>query len=211
MLTCCGLPLSADVVAQARRVDISPLEYLPLYRDLHSLCDSLQRSFKPHGKTALVECALDVRRETFRAIKRRLSDAVCEAAESDEFGWPARKVSYAEVPEPQRRKFERAMRDLLRFQLEAESLWQEADGEDELDGLFAVEALVMGPVSVRFRYHFASDRPTNRLDRPEWAFTHVLDLLKDQESFVRDCLQPLIDRMGLKGVDARVRMLGRQS
>lgn len=186
------------------------MEALAPYRDLHTLVNSLQDKFKPHGKTALVGCAIDIRRETFRSIKRRLSDTVAEAAENEHFGWPAKRISYGDVPESQRRSFERAMRDLLRFQLESERLWRESGSDnadndgDELDGLFAIEALVAGPVGVRFRYHFASNRPTNRLDRPEWAFAHVLDLLNDQQAFVRDCLQPLIDRMGLKGVDARV-------
>lgn len=39
-------------------------------------------------------------------------------------------------------------------------------------------ALLLEPYLLRFRYHFDSDQPTNRLDRPEWYLQHVLQLIR---------------------------------
>lgn len=48
------------------------------------------------------------------------------------------------------------------------------------------------PLEMRFRYHFEGDRPTNRLDKPEYFLSHVLDLLGSYSAFVIDNVQPLL-------------------
>lgn len=80
------------------------------------------------------------------------------------------------------------------------------------------------PVALRFRFHFEGDRGTNRLDKvcfsrlrkfgapylcvlslqPEWAFSHVLDLIFEQRSFAEGYLQPLLARSGFGNVNATV-------
>jgi len=52
--------------------------------------------------------------------------------------------------------------------------------------------VIVAPLEARFRYHFATDRPTNRLDKPEYFLSHVLDLLSSHDDFVNESIQPLL-------------------
>lgn len=49
------------------------------------------------------------------------------------------------------------------------------------------------PLMASFRYHFYGDRPTNRLDKPEYFFSRILDLLDWHGAFMSDYLQPILD------------------
>lgn len=57
--------------------------------------------------------------------------------------------------------------------------------------LLALEVLVH-PLEQRFVYHFSGNRPTNRLDKPEYFLAHTSDLLTTYSDFVQDALQPLL-------------------
>ncbi|PKI85149.1 hypothetical protein MVES1_001291 [Malassezia vespertilionis] len=50
-------------------------------------------------------------------------------------------------------------------------------GSDSYVPLLAVKAF-MDPVLLRFRFHFDGDRSTNRLDKPEWFLSHMLQLIQ---------------------------------
>jgi hypothetical protein len=72
----------------------------------------------------------------------------------------------------------------------------------------AVSALVQ-PLILRFRYHFDGKRQTNRLDKPEWYFAHILNALHDHSSFIRHDVQSLLssssssqEEGGLSNIDA---------
>lgn len=54
-------------------------------------------------------------------------------------------------------------------------------------------AVMVGPLSQRFKYHFYGERPTNRLDKPEYFFSHALDLVSQFSSFMSNYLQPILD------------------
>jgi len=58
--------------------------------------------------------------------------------------------------------------------------------------LLPVEVMVQ-PLAARFRYHFYGERPTNRLDKPEYFLTHILDLLDRHHGFMTEVLGPIID------------------
>jgi hypothetical protein len=45
---------------------------------------------------------------------------------------------------------------------------------------------------MRFRYHFDGDKPTNRLDRPEYFLSHITTLLNDYSGFVVQHMQPIL-------------------
>lgn len=59
--------------------------------------------------------------------------------------------------------------------------------------LFPMEVLVQ-PLEMRFRYHFEGDKPTNRIDRPEYFLSHITTLLNDYSGFVNDHVQPVLLR-----------------
>jgi RAD50-interacting protein 1 len=59
--------------------------------------------------------------------------------------------------------------------------------------LLPLEVMVK-PLELRFRYHFLGDKPTNRLDKPEYFLSHVLDLLDTHNDFILDYMQPILDQ-----------------
>lgn len=63
--------------------------------------------------------------------------------------------------------------------------------------LLPLEVMVQ-PLAVRFRYHFYGEKPTNRLDKPEYFLNHVQDLLDRHSGFMTDMLGPILDERALK-------------
>lgn len=57
--------------------------------------------------------------------------------------------------------------------------------------LWAVDAL-LAPLLKRFRYHFEERRETNRRDKPEWMFGHVVGLLRLHWTFLSSLLPPVV-------------------
>ncbi|KAL5395970.1 hypothetical protein PMIN03_006989 [Paraphaeosphaeria minitans] len=57
--------------------------------------------------------------------------------------------------------------------------------------LFPLHVLVQ-PLEMRFRYHFDGDKPTNRIDRPEYFLSHITTLLSDYSPFLVQHVQPLL-------------------
>ncbi|KPI37559.1 RAD50-interacting protein 1 [Cyphellophora attinorum] len=77
---------------------------------------------------------------------------------------------------------------------------QEADLQAEDDQTKQTQPVVLAPLQImaeplsqRFRFHFYGDRPTNRLDKPEYFLSHIFDLLDRFSPFMTDHLQPLLD------------------
>ena len=50
----------------------------------------------------------------------------------------------------------------------------------------------MKPLELRFTYHFSGDRPTNRLDKPEYFLSHILELLNSYTPFFQSSIQSLL-------------------
>ncbi|KAI8909448.1 TIP-1 family-domain-containing protein [Powellomyces hirtus] len=68
--------------------------------------------------------------------------------------------------------------------------------------LSPMEVLLQAPV-LHFKYHFQGDRPTNRLDKPEWGFTRVLMTIRDHSVFLCGPVQLLLDEYGFASRDAK--------
>ena len=54
-------------------------------------------------------------------------------------------------------------------------------------------SVMVKPLEMRFRYHFYGDKPTNRLDKPEYFLSHFIDQLDLHKDIIIDCLQPVLD------------------
>lgn len=53
--------------------------------------------------------------------------------------------------------------------------------------------VLVHPLELKFRYHFDGDKPTNRLDRPEYFLQFVTEnILGTYSGFVMDYIQPLL-------------------
>ena len=53
--------------------------------------------------------------------------------------------------------------------------------------------LLVRPILRRFQFHFEGRRATNRIDKPEWAFTHLIESIRDHSTFLVEVLQPWIN------------------
>ncbi|KAJ5361006.1 hypothetical protein N7541_001850 [Penicillium brevicompactum] len=58
--------------------------------------------------------------------------------------------------------------------------------------LFPLEVMVHH-LDLRFQYHFSGDKPTNRLDKPEYFLAHIMDLINQHGDFFTSHLQPVFD------------------
>lgn len=60
------------------------------------------------------------------------------------------------------------------------------------------------PLRKRFLYHFYGTRQTNRADKPEWYFTQILTWIRDHQEFVSNWIQPIVNKLALYHIDAKV-------
>ncbi|BEI99788.1 hypothetical protein CcaverHIS631_0408310 [Cutaneotrichosporon cavernicola] len=193
--------LQRDTVLDPAGHKPSALAAVPIFRRLVSSVTELENILPPG--MALVRVLRSVRDDTWTQLKDAMSATLVAASEP--LKWPLR-VDYASVPAGDRRAFEHAYADLLALQAEGERLglsqrWGEpawASGA----GLYPIQALVK-PIELRFRYHFMGRRDTNRVDKPEWAFASITDMVFEHTQFIADYLQPLTARGGYGRVDVR--------
>ena len=104
--------------------------------------------------------------------------------------WPKKSVA---LPLSLLEPFNTAVMRLLALQMpQLENRMDLAPGKnDSPDVLYPFEIIVR-PLIQRFEYHFSGDRPTNRLDKPEYFFSHFFDILDTHLDFVSEYMQPLL-------------------
>ncbi|KAJ7630533.1 TIP-1 family-domain-containing protein [Roridomyces roridus] len=140
-----------------------------------------------------------IRDKCWEDIKGTLSSSLLAA--SERIGWPTPVDYIAHSPED-RKSFERAFSDLLKLQNTGEKIRPpNAKERSEKDGLYPIQALIQ-PISLRFKYHFEGSRQTNRLDKPEWYFTHVLNAIHEHRPFMESVIQPLLSSTEYRGIVA---------
>ncbi|KAF6766515.1 RINT-1 family protein, partial [Ephemerocybe angulata] len=141
----------------------------------------------------------NIRDKTWRDIKAHLYDSLATAVE--QLGWPS-AIDYASCAPSYRQAFETEFLKLVSLQLLGRKLHKRADFKlDEKEGIYAVEALVQ-PVSLRFKYHYDGKRDTNRLDKPEWYFTYVLNIAHEHHHFLDTVVQRLLSKSEYKQMSA---------
>lgn len=102
--------------------------------------------------------------------------------------WPKPQVS---IPPALQDKWGYAVDKLLELQMPELEIQKDRVSAEKYEAaavLLPFEVLVQ-PLEARFRYHFEGDRPTNRLDKPEYFISHIMDLLSNHVAFVNDNLQ----------------------
>ncbi|KAI0666341.1 TIP-1 family-domain-containing protein [Trametes maxima] len=134
---------------------------------------------------------------TWRDIKGVLSSRLLEAAER--LKWPV-KVDYATAAPEDRRAFETAFGNLLRLQTIGQSI-RDASKRKSKEGLYAIQALVQS-IALRFKYHFEGTRQTNRLDKPEWYFTHIVNEAHEHRPFMESIIQSLLSQTEYRTINA---------
>lgn len=111
----------------------------------------------------------------------------------DKMKWPAKSLTLAQPLLGDCAKYTELLLQLQEPQL-LHSVSETSDREASEPTILLPLSVMAGPLSQRFRYHFYGDKPTNRLDKPEYFFSHVLDLVGQFSSFISDYLQPILDR-----------------
>ncbi|KAF2827298.1 hypothetical protein CC86DRAFT_393464 [Ophiobolus disseminans] len=129
-----------------------------------------------------------------KALRTNILDAFSSDLERvlTKIHWPTPK---ANIPPQLREEWETAVVKLLDLQMpELEGMNYASGPGDRVKlppVLFPFEVLVQ-PLEMRFRYHFEGDKPTNRIDRPEYFLSHITTLLNDYSVFVGDHVQPVL-------------------
>ncbi|KAH7927393.1 hypothetical protein BV22DRAFT_1085155 [Leucogyrophana mollusca] len=200
-----ALALSEAAVAQMKSSS-SPLtvastsEYKTLQvfiQEVSRACGAVEDLGSEHSTLHLAKFLQRIRDKTWSDMKGFLSASLLSA--SEKLGWPM-PVDYASASADDRKAFESAFTDLLRLQEIGEILHSSLPGNDH-EGLVPLEALVL-PVAQRFKYHFDGDRQTNRLDKPEWYFTHIINVAHDHRPFMEVVAQRILGDTKYKNVSA---------
>ncbi|KAI0768609.1 TIP-1 family-domain-containing protein [Trametes elegans] len=184
-----GLKLSEAAVEQVRNADpVTVTEYEQLQAFVVSVRAACAKVEAVASQPDLhILGFLDaIVEQTWRDIKGVLSARLLEAAEK--LKWPL-KVDYAAGVPEDRKAFEKAFSDLLTLQEVGVKIRDPAKSKKE--GLYAIQALVQ-PIALRFKYHFEGTRQTNRLDKPEWFFTHVVNESHEHRPFMDSIIQTLL-------------------
>jgi RAD50-interacting protein 1 len=86
----------------------------------------------------------------------------------------------------------RRLLDLQRQDLEdyEHNVGRQSSGS-EPPPLLPLEVMVR-PLEQRFTYHFSGNKPTNRLDKPEYFMSHTTDLISSYSGFLDNAVQPLL-------------------
>ncbi|KAI0706059.1 RINT-1 family protein [Cytidiella melzeri] len=184
---------SEGAVTQAK-ASLSPLDCVLKYKELQQFVLSVKQACTSIEDAAgqqtlhVVTFLASVQNRTWNEIKAVFSGTLLTAAEK--LQWPM-PVDYVTASPEDRKAFEVAFQDLLKLQSLGTQLRTEPQERSERDGLYPIETLVE-PVSLRFKYHFEGARQTNRLDKPEWYFTHILNIAHEQRPFMDNVIQPLL-------------------
>ncbi|KAI9444970.1 TIP-1 family-domain-containing protein [Lactarius indigo] len=140
----------------------------------------------------------ETRSGTWSKMKAILFTALLVASEN--LHWPM-PVDYSAASLEHRKAFETAFCRLLDFQEIGQELHPDEDEYAKKDGLYPIQALVQ-PISQRFKYHFEGPRHTNKLDKPEWYFTHILNISHEHRPFFDTVVQSLLLSTKFGEVDA---------
>ncbi|KIJ68701.1 hypothetical protein HYDPIDRAFT_173364 [Hydnomerulius pinastri MD-312] len=156
-------------------------------------CSAVEELGNSNDSLHLISFLQKVRDRTWTDMKAVLFSTLISASEN--LKWPT-AVDYLAASKEDRAAFESAFADLLRLQEIGESLQAQ-----ESEGLYPLQALVQ-PVALRFKYHFDGERETNRLDKPEWYFTHIANVAHDHRPFMEGVVQRLFSSSKFHNVNA---------
>ncbi|KAH9949502.1 RINT-1 family protein [Amylocystis lapponica] len=168
-----------------------------LVASAHATCAPVEDVAGPQKLHILVFLET-VRDQTWLDMKRILSSALLSAAEK--LNWPM-PVDYASSAPNDRAEFEATFSNLLKLQTIGKRINGLTNEASDKTGLYPLQALVQ-PISLRFKYHFEGTRQTNRLDKPEWYFTHILNVSHQHHIFMETTVQSLLANSDYNTINA---------
>ncbi|KAK9313003.1 TIP-1 family-domain-containing protein [Lipomyces starkeyi] len=159
---------------------------LQMHNDLVKLVDHVYEQSREAEDSAVHLVDFLCKSKDFLWLELREGLATEFRASLDGIGWP-RRVSL----EVNFEEFNRTFNKLLQFQFSNVS--QQASESKAPDLIIALEILAE-PLDLRFRYHFEGNRETNKVDRPEWFFSHFISTVEDHEQFMETIVQGILEQ-----------------
>ncbi|KAI9680836.1 MAG: hypothetical protein M1817_004276 [Caeruleum heppii] len=175
-----------------QKIRISPQAALQPYTRLQQISSTL-KARRPAAEDAAPHLVYHVERVT-TAVWKEMRDILATELEGTltKIHWPSPilKMNGQLLEE-----WEQQVKKLLDLQ-EPELLGRETAQDTEAakrppSSLLPLDVM-MKALELRFRYHFDGERRTNRLDKPEYSLSHILDLVDSYNSFFVTYLQPVL-------------------
>jgi len=126
--------------------------------------------------------------------------------------WPSPRPIIAGIVETVDEEFENSFVQLIDVQIAYEAavtVMHKVIPDCEIAAKHSLKALkvLFEPLLIRFRFHFMEKHATNRLDKPEWMYTHMLSVFRDHRDFMKQCIQPMLDEHCSIPVDAYTELM----
>ncbi|CAG8765469.1 8807_t:CDS:10, partial [Dentiscutata erythropus] len=207
------LVVAEELSAQTKHlIERSPHKALNPYIQLTNLLHSVKSKSRDAGHVVthldvFLQQSVDVLWEDMKnKLKKKFQQSL------DALSWPTPiKLPYPQVTTDKLSSFKKAFTELLLLQrpiiISDESTSTKSSSsieknDDELPPLLPIQIMVE-PLIVRFRYHFDSKRPTSRIDKPEWYFSHVLTTIHEHSPFLQGAIQAIVDEAGFQEYHAK--------
>ncbi|KAK3074537.1 hypothetical protein LTR53_002957 [Teratosphaeriaceae sp. CCFEE 6253] len=181
--------LQAECTAQLGKSDEAALEP---YRRLQRLVTALQ-SLQETAESAAPHLIDHMARQV-GGVRETIRKHFAEDLEKTlkKMHWPKTLETIPLALQPEWSTSVGRLLDLQRPELESlEQSTTNSTANFEPPALLPLEVMVQ-PLEQRFTYHFSGNKPTNRLDKPEYFLQHVVDLISGYSDFLQDAVQPLL-------------------
>ncbi|KAJ3280319.1 hypothetical protein HK104_000754 [Borealophlyctis nickersoniae] len=136
--------------------------------------------------------ALSLHEELLEKLSRKLEQAL------EGLGWP-NPINIPAAAIDKLEPFRKAFGDLLLLRT-PDVVAKDGTTTDDIPS--PINVMLKMPI-LHFKYHFQGNKPTNRLDKPEWAFTRVLTVIRDHTAFLCGPVQTLMVEYGYGDYDAK--------
>ncbi|KAI4239026.1 MAG: hypothetical protein L6R40_005612 [Gallowayella cf. fulva] len=179
-----------DLSTEARRnFKSSPQAALQPYLRLQKLAIALKDA-QPAAEDAAPHL-VDHVEQTAQSLWRQTKSSFAADFEEvlSKMNWPGKDITIAGTLEWEWTEGVERLLDLQEPELGAQN--DHVKPSEEPLVLLPLEVMVK-PLDLRFQYHFSGDRPTNKLDKPEYFLSHITGLLSNYDEFFATHLQPIL-------------------
>ncbi|KAL8913273.1 MAG: hypothetical protein Q9172_007326 [Xanthocarpia lactea] len=179
-----------DLSTEARRnFKSSPQAALQPYLRLQKLAIALKEA-QPAAEDAAPHL-VDHVEKTAQHLWKQMKDTFASDFEKilNRMKWPSKDITLAGSLEQEWIEGVEKLLELQEPELDAQS--DHVKPSEEPLVLLPLEVMVK-PLDLRFQYHFSGDRPTNKLDKPEYFLSHIMGLLNNYDEFFAMYLQPIL-------------------
>ncbi|KAL9049976.1 MAG: hypothetical protein Q9162_006918 [Coniocarpon cinnabarinum] len=204
-----------DNIKSLRKLDITD-QYLRMLQDVETLNDRARRELQSNPSDAIAKHAnlyslftellvlqraaegaaphlIDFVERSVTDLRSHMRETFAQQLEQvmDKILWPKKTVA---LPMSLLEGFNTAVGRLLALQkpvMEYQDESAQMQNSSPAETLYPLQVMIE-PMAARFQYHFSGDRPTNRLDKPEYFLNNFFDMLNDHVDFINEYLQPLL-------------------